>query len=775
MQALHRRATQDSEDGQGLLKPLYHSRYLGPLVALIGIAIIAFIYNVDTMMGEARNDIGPKSMVVIATTVIIVLGLILLDARRKHARLEQQAHRLSAMADRMAVTMEALNETNAELRESEERYRGLVESQEELIVRRDREGRVSFMNDAVAECFGVRREDVIGRPLEPEVDQADLLAAQQLRGKLLHPPYRIRYDQRVYTRDGWRWISWEDYAIRDDKGQVREIQSIGRDVTDRKLAEENLKTARDEAQAANRAKSSFLATMSHEIRTPMNGIIGMTNLLLDSELTPEQQDYALAVRDSGEALMALINDILDYSKIEAGRLELERRPFDLASTVERACELLAPRAHDRGIEIGTYIEPGVPREMLGDPGRLRQVILNLAGNAIKFTETGGVEVNVSLTSRTDSHAVLLFEVTDTGIGIPKAAQDALFEEFTQVDSSTTRRYGGTGLGLAISQRIVQHMNGEIGVESDEGEGSAFWFIAEFALSEAAAAANEPVDMAGRRALLVESNPVARGVLMKLLQARNLEVSSFADADSAIAALTAGNGHFDVALIDFGLGRDDVERLAEALSARAGPGGCRRLLTIRPAEQARLRDPALKSFAGYLVRPVRGDALDRRLLAGAAGEPGEIRPGIAAESEPTDRDAGGQSGQHGPRVLIAEDNPINQMLASALLRKLGYDHETVANGAEAVQAVSDRQFDMVLMDVHMPDVDGLDATLQIRQLAGPRSEIPIVALTANAMAEDRQRCLAAGMNDYISKPIEEAELQRVLQQWTGPAQTLSAHG
>ena len=757
-----------------MLKPLYQSRYVGPLVALLGIGIIAFIYNVDTLMGEARNDIGPKSMAVIATTVIIVLGLILLDARRKHARLEQQARRLSEMADRMAVTVEALNETNAELRESEERYRGLVESQEELIVRRDREGRVSFMNDAVAECFGLRREDVIGRPLEPEVDQADLLAAQQLRGKLLHPPYRIRYDQRVYTRDGWRWISWEDYAIRDDRGQVREIQSIGRDITDRKLAEDNLKSARDEAQAANRAKSSFLATMSHEIRTPMNGIIGMTNLLIDSELTPEQTDYAMAVRDSGEALMALINDILDYSKIEAGRLELERRPFDLASTVERACELLAPRANDKGVEIATYIDPAVPRELIGDPGRLRQVILNLAGNAVKFTDSGGVEVNVTLTSESDRHAVLLFEVIDTGIGIPQSAQTSLFEEFTQVDSSTTRRYGGTGLGLAISQRIVQHMNGEIGVESEENQGSTFWFIAEFVKSDAVAEVDQ-TDLHGLRALVVETNPVARGVLLKQLQARNLEVSSYADAASARAALADGGPAFDVALIDFGLGAEESVAIAEMARKAANESDCRCLLTIRPAEQARLRDPALAGFAGYLVRPIRGAALDRWLLDKETGGTPDAVPDQTLGQQPGQANADTSDADSGPRILVAEDNPINQMLATALLRKLGYAYETVANGAEAVDAVGRQPFAMILMDVHMPEMDGLDATRQIRQRAGPESDIAIVALTANAMVEDRQRCLAAGMNDYISKPIEEPELIRVLQQWTDSKPALTAHG
>ncbi|MBT5878879.1 MAG: hypothetical protein HOH46_07430 [Rhodospirillaceae bacterium] len=324
-----------------------------------------------------------------------------------------------------------------------------------------------------------------GSHFTPDVHPEDSGVAEQLLPGLGVPPYNIRYDQRVLTREGWRWIAWVDYAIRDDREQTREIQSIGRDVTARKLAEEQLKSARDETEAANRAKSSFLATVSHEIRTPMNGILGMTRLLLETELTEQQYGYAGAVRDSGEALLAIINDILDYSKIEAGKLALQERPFNLVNTVEQACELLAARAVERDIAIGATFAANVPEFLYGDAGRLRQVILNLGGNAIKFTDQGGVMVAVSVTFESEAGVVVLFEVTDSGIGIEEDVQDSLFEEFSQVDSGSTRRYGGTGLGLAISQRIVQRMKGQIGVESTKGGGSVFWFMIDLAIDSTA--------------------------------------------------------------------------------------------------------------------------------------------------------------------------------------------------------------------------------------------------------------------------------------------------
>ena len=329
-------------------------------MACIGIAVIVLLYNIDEIRGAPTKALGPKSVTAAAILIAAVLAIMVYDTRRKFTRLNNQAERVAEMADRLTVAMEALNDANADLRQSEERYRGLVETQDALIVRRTEEGRLTFVNSAFCDQFAMTALELEGSHFTPDVHPEDSGVAEQLLPGLGVPPYNIRYDQRVLTREGWRWIAWVDYAIRDDREQTREIQSIGRDVTARKLAEEQLKSARDETEAANRAKSSFLATVSHEIRTPMNGILGMTRLLLETELTEQQYGYAGAVRDSGEALLAIINDILDYSKIEAGKLALQERPFNLVNTVEQACELLAARAVERDIAIGATFAANVP-------------------------------------------------------------------------------------------------------------------------------------------------------------------------------------------------------------------------------------------------------------------------------------------------------------------------------------------------------------------------------------------------------------------------------
>ena len=350
------------------LRALANSRFFAPGLAILGTSVIFLVYNIDTLLGEDANDIGPKSIAAMAVTVAGLLAFLIGDTRRKYRRLNEQAARLSEMADRLAATVETLNETNAELRESEERYRGLVESQDDLIVRRDAAGRLTFVNDAFCAKFGRPLEALLHRDFRPESEGETAGAAGRRAEQLELPPYRVRYDERVKTAADWRWIAWEDFAIRDERGELREVQSVGRDITERKQTEAELTEAREKAEAANRAKSSFLATMSHEIRTPMNGVLGMARLLLDTKLSPEQRSYAIAVQDSGEALLSIINDILDYSKIEAGRLELESVAFDLATTVERVSELLAPRADAKGVEVSAVLGPSGADRAARRPG-----------------------------------------------------------------------------------------------------------------------------------------------------------------------------------------------------------------------------------------------------------------------------------------------------------------------------------------------------------------------------------------------------------------------
>ncbi len=756
-----------------LLRILVQNRYFGPLLASLGMAIVVLVFNVDVLAGESGNNLGPTSLAVIAITIAVVLAALFFDTRGKFARLNNQSERVSEMADRLTVAIEKLNAVNADLQQSEERYRGLVETQDAFIVRRTADGLLTFVNSAFCEQFGMDRAELEGSSFTPDVHPEDYGIAESLAPGLEAPPYRIRYDQRLLTRDGWRWIAWIDNAIRDDAGRILEIQSIGRDDTARKLAEEQLKGARDEAQAANRAKSSFLATVSHEIRTPMNGILGMTRLLLETELTGQQYGYASAVRQSGEALLAIISDILDYSKIEAGKLALDEQPFNLINTVEQACELLSARAVEREIAIGATFAPDVPEFLFGDAGRLRQVILNLGGNAIKFTDQGGVMIAVSVTFESEAGVVVLFEVTDTGIGIAEEAQDKLFEEFSQVDSGSTRRHGGTGLGLAISQRIVQRMKGQIGVESAAGKGSTFWFMVDLAFDpEASEATVAPDALAGQRIMLCDGNATSREIIQRSLTALGAEVSASGDPEQVLRFLTQAEGDeaiFDAALIDGAFPDKTITELGRKLRQSAAGGDCRLVLLLRVDQHARLEPYRQNGFEFYLVRPIRRRTLVQVLTGDRNEEGGWVDSRLPPE--PVEAVAGKPVAA--VRVLLAEDNRINQMLAEALLGKLGLETECVANGREAVEAVQNGNFALVLMDVNMPLMDGLQATREIRALDGPNASIPIIAMTASAMEEDRQRCAVAGMNDYLAKPVETEELQRLIARWANIPMVKSA--
>jgi len=748
-----------------LLRILAQNRYFGPLLVCLGLAVVVLVFNIDTLQGQPSNNIGPKSLTLVAITIAVVLAVLFFDTRRKYARLNNQAERMAEMADRLSGAIEALNDANADLRQSEARYRDLVETQDTLIVRRTDEGQLSFVNSAFCNLFDMEPGELENSRFSPDIHPEDVGIAESLRPGLKVPPYRIRYDQRVLTQEGWRWIAWIDYAIREDRGKTLEIQSIGRDVTARKLAEDQLKTARDGAEAANRAKSSFLATVSHEIRTPMNGILGMARLLLETDLSEQQYGYAHAVQESGEALLAIINDILDYSKIEAGKLTLQEQPFNLINTVEQACELLAARAVERKIAVGATFAPDVPEFLHGDGGRLRQIILNLGGNAIKFTDQGGVIIDVSVTHASESSAAVMFEVRDTGIGIEKQAQNSLFEEFSQVDSGSARRYGGTGLGLAISQRIVQRMNGQIGVESEPGKGSTFWFMVDLNLDQSNTEASLQQDaLAGRNILLCESNAISREIIARSLSALGAAVGECESAEhflQALAAAEADGQRIDVALIDAGLPRQTITELGDALRQSSTGRDCRPVLLLRVDQHQRLEPFRQDGFEYYLVRPIRRHTL-ARVLTESPDELGE-RPRTRLLPDGAPPETGKEAPP--PRILLAEDNRINQMLVEALLSKLDLSAECVENGRLAVDAVQQGDYDLVLMDVNMPVTDGLQATREIRALEGKKAAVPIIAMTAAALDEDRQRCAEAGMNDYLSKPVEEAELTRMIAQWT----------
>ncbi|UEM12980.1 response regulator [Bradyrhizobium barranii subsp. barranii] len=644
---------------------------------------------------------------------------------------------------KLAAHNETLIDRNWELKEAEERARSLFEQQGDLIVLRDHQGRITFANDAYCALAGQARNVLVGTRFDFDVlEQGD--SARESNGTRIH-------DQRITTPHGARWIAWREGYVRLDAGQPAELQSVGRDVTDRTETERALSDARDQADAANRAKSRFLAMASHEIRTPLNGIIGMGGLLLDTALTPEQTTYARAVKTSGEALMALIEELLDYSKIEAGKLDLDQRPFALSTMIEEITELLAPRAQAKTLEIAAYVDERLPLEVVGDAARLRQVLLNLAGNAIKFTATGGVALIVEPGIWPNE---ISFLVRDTGIGIAPEARTRIFREFEQADERVARTYGGTGLGLAISERIVKRMGGRITLESEPGKGSTFEVAIPLPPSQSGAGqtAFPSPDLTGKSILLI-ADGIEASLIARRLERWGGQICLVSDGAVAEALLPERSWH--AVLVDRAIGAAIADHLGEVARKHA----TQRLVLLTSSSR---HEKFSASFTGFLIKPLRAASLAARLALTPEVASPELAP------EPPAASPAGVVTAKGLSILVAEDNEINALLMRSLLTKLGHRVVIAVHGEAALESwlaasSAGTPYDLVLMDIQMPQLDGIEATKRIRthEAAKGGHHTPILALTANTLVEDRYACFEAGMNGFLIKPLDRDKLDEAL--------------
>jgi len=702
----------------------------------------------------------------------------------KRLQIDGEEHLLESFVD-----ISELKRIEQGLRSSEEKFRSISSSAQDAIIMMDSNGLITYWNEAAERIFGYNPDEIIGKELHA------LLTPQKFYESSLKGLHHFRktgggnavgktLELSAIRRNGMEFpveLSLSAVLIQDSWVAI----GILRDITERKLAEEKLHkinrhleeaTAHanemaEQARIASIAKSEFLANMSHEIRTPMNGVIGMTGLLLDTELTDEQRRYAEIVRTSSETLLGLINDILDFSKIEAKKLDLEILDFNLQVMLDDFAAALGAEAHRKGLELISSADPEVPILLRGDPGHLRQILTNLTSNAIKFTHTGEAEIHTSLVEETDKDVMLRFAIRDTGIGIPEDKISMLFDKFSQIDASTTRRYGGTGLGLAISKQLTELMGGKIGVKSEEGKGSEFWFTVRLAKQDNALQTENtaPADLNGVCVLIVDDNATNREILMTRMNSWGMRPSEAYDGSSALQFLhnaLEDNDPVEIVIIDMQMPGMDGETLGRTIKADPLLAETKMIMLTSLGLRGEAGLFQEIGFTACLNKPVRHQEL-RDIMSSALAKQKETslkpQPIIVHHS---DQGIISFAANQKARILLAEDNITNQQVALGILRKLGLSADAVANGAEALQALESIPYNIVLMDVQMPIMDGLEATRNIRDRnsAVLNHTIPVIAMTAHVMQGDREKCLNAGMDDYLSKPVTHQTVAAMLKKW-----------
>ncbi len=735
---------------------------------------------------QLPGPFGASKIVLITSAIVLaIISLYATHSTRKRAS-EPDIKHVEKLDERLERGIEHLRDAHWELSENVARYRDLLDSQQDIILRRDVEGRLTFINSAFCRSFGVDAKNALGRKYTIDVLDGD--ESRDIR--VLETQKSHCYSQKISTVNGPRWFEWEEQVIPGDGPEGREVQSIGRDITDQRESEIELQKARDQSEAANIAKSRFLASMSHEIRTPMNGIMGMTGLLIDTELSPEQKSYSLAIDQSAQTLLSIIDEILDFSKIEAGMVEIENGPFALDESIRSVVELLAPRAHDKGLDIAWNIDPNIPRTLIGDEHRIRQIMINLIGNAVKFTDTGGIFVDVRseqgpyrAEAQDDGEGApktakrgFVVRIEDTGIGISVDDLSGIFNEFEQVDGSTTKRHAGTGLGLSISRNLARIMGGDIKAESRPEKGSIFKLHLTLETDPATPSLKSGwAETSKRRSVLLRlESPVQRKAMRRALMAMSYDVFEDPEIDHATPHFDAllENAGIDAVIFDTATSAQDAAQILKTIESHAGIGAPPLgIVFITAAERHNLTAYQAENIYGYLVKPFRPNSMFALLQSGKRSE---VPRGAAIQDPAISVAREKKPHEHARNVLLVEDNEINAVLARNIIEKAGFGVVHATNGAKALSRVAEtldernERFDLILMDVHMPEMDGLEATARIKALyrtetGGDRSP-PIIALTANAFVEDKQKCLKAGMDDYLAKPFEMSELTDLINKW-----------